>query len=401
MNRYLILKKNQFLCVLLTCILSFFGCKKTTQVITKERKVFKDYKKTSNELFNSTEWFNSDSLYFGGIKYTYDNPLLVIQTVQLDVNSDGLEDIFTYDSYPLNITPTPNPPPSVFLNNGKLFEKIKWNGPEIRNPHGTKLLVGDFNNDSLPDIFSLVAVDMPFNAPPSLKDFNNILFNSKNGFSRIKEFDDQLGFWYTGCSGDIDNDNDLDVVMFNFHYLGNGIQSKILWNDSKGNFVYDSTGIGKIPIVDHAELNDINKDGYLDLIIDYVTFPTRIPNVAVLFGNGKGYSLQNSTQISLRSNQFLNSLNFADLNKDGFNEIIVGSYDGKNTLFEITVLQSLDNGKTLVNKTEDYISNYQITDRFDLLRLQDIDKDGNLDLFAPDKKSNIRWKWNGSKFTFR
>jgi hypothetical protein len=382
-------------------MLSILGCKKTSQLLTEEKKVFKDYKKTSYELFNSTEWFSSDSLFFGGIKYTYDNPLLVIQTVQLDVNGDGLEDIFTYDSYPLNVSPTPNPPPSVFINNGKIFEKIKWSGPTVRNPHGTKLLVGDFNNDSLPDIFSLVAVDMPFNAPPSFKDYNNILFNSKNGFSKIKEFDDQFGFWYTGCSGDIDNDKDLDVIMFNFHYLGNGIQSKILWNDGRGNFNYDSTGIGKIPIVDHAELNDINKDGYLDLVIDYVTFPVRTPNVAILFGNGKEFSLQNSVQLSLRSNQFLNSLNFADLNKDGFNEIIVGSYDGKNTLFEISILQSLDKGKTLVNKTTEYISNFQITDRFDLLRLQDIDNDGNLDLFAPDKKSNIRWKWNGSKFQYR
>ena len=92
-----------------------------------------------------------------------------------------------------------------------------------------------------------------------MKDFNNILFNSKNGFSRIKEFDNQLGFWYTGCSGDIDNDNDLDVIMFNFHYLANKIQSKILWNDGLGNFTLDSNGIGTIPIVDHAELNDIIK----------------------------------------------------------------------------------------------------------------------------------------------
>jgi hypothetical protein len=387
--------------LMLLALIALISCKKTQELNEEIKYNYKDYKKTSNELFNSTGWFSSDSLFFAGSKYTYDNPLLVIQTVQLDINGDGLEDIFTYDSYPLNVSPTPNPPPSVFINNGKIFEKIKWSGPTVRNPHGTKLLVGDFNNDSLPDIFSLVAVDMPFNAPPSFKDYNNILFNSKNGFSKIKEFDDQFGFWYTGCSGDIDNDKDLDVIMFNFHYLGNGIQSKILWNDGRGNFSYDSTGIGKIPIVDHAELNDINKDGYLDLVIDYVTFPVRTPNVAILFGNGKEFSLQNSVQLSLRSNQFLNSLNFADLNKDGFNEIIVGSYDGKNTLFEISILQSLDKGKTIVNKTTEYISNFQITDRFDLLRLQDIDNDGNLDLFAPDKKSNIRWEWNGSRFLFR
>ena len=113
-----------------------------------------------------------------------------------------------------------------------------------------KLLVGDFNNDSLPDIFSLVAIDPPYGLFPDLKDYNNIIFNSPTGFNSIKEFDDQLGFWYTGCSGDIDNDGDLDIIMMNFHYGNNGVTSKILWNDGVGNFSYDDRGIGEIPVVD-------------------------------------------------------------------------------------------------------------------------------------------------------
>ena len=57
---------------------------------------------------------------------------------------------------------------------------------------------------------------------------------------------------------------DLDVVMFNFHTATNHVTSKILWNDGKGNFSFDASGIGDIPLVDHAELADVNNDGFLD-----------------------------------------------------------------------------------------------------------------------------------------
>jgi hypothetical protein len=30
--------------------------------------------------------------------------------------------------------------------------------------------------------------------------------------------------------------------------------------------------------------------------------------------------------------------------------------------------------------------------------VQDIDKNGMVDIFSAEKKDNIRWEWNGSKF---
>ena len=159
--------------------------------------VYRDYLKTSYELSNFDEWFSSDNLFNDGTPYTTDNPLLVMQTTQVDINGDGLEDLFTYDSYSLDATIT-NPPPRVFMNDGTRLNQISWNGPNMRMPHGVKLLVGDFNNDSFPDIFSIVSIDPPFGLFPDLTDYNNIIFNSPTGFDSIIEFDDQLGFWYTG-----------------------------------------------------------------------------------------------------------------------------------------------------------------------------------------------------------
>ena len=357
--------------------------------------VYRDYLKTSYELSNFDEWFSSDDLFNNGTPYTDQNPFLVMQTTQVDINGDGLEDLFTYDSYSLNTTIT-NPPPRVFMNDGTRLNQISWNGPNMRMPHGVKLLVGDFNNDSFPDIFSLVAIDPPFGLFPDLTDYNNIIFNSPTGFNSIKEFDDQLGFWYTGCSGDIDNDGDLDVIMFNFHYDANGVASKILWNDGVGNFSYDDRGIGEIPVVDASELIDVNGDGYLDLVIDYITNNPRTPNTAVMWGNGEGFDLINSSSFTLEENQFIHDLDFADLDSDGMQELIISG--NSNGTYWIEIYQSIDNGNSFINRSLDYIEDNISYIRFDHLIVSDIDNNGKVDIFAPDRKDNIRWEWNGSQF---
>ena len=92
----------------------------------------------------------------------------------------------------------------------------------------------------------------------------------------------------------------------------------------------------------------------------------------------------------------LNNICFADLDSDNFQEIILGGNDG--TKFFIEVYKSDDKVKSFVNKTSQYVDNNISLKRFDHIRVQDIDKNGRLDIFAPDKKDNIRWEWSGSKF---
>ncbi len=360
--------------------------------------VYKNYLKTSYELSNYDEWLSSDDLVSDNNPHLDPNPLEVMQTTQIDINRDGLEDLFTYDSYSLDIGIT-NHPPRVFMNDGLSLNEISWNGPNMRMPHGVKLLVGDFNNDSLPDIFSLVAIDPPNGLFPDLKDYNNILFNSPTGFNSIKEFDDQLGFWYTGCSGDIDNDGDLDIIMMNFHYGANGVTSKILWNDGKGNFTYGTSGFSDISTIGSAELYDINNDGFLDLIIEYIqTIPTRTPNIIVMWGNGQDFELNNSTTFLLDSELYLVDIDFNDIDSDGISEIIISGIDLTVGLKHfISLYKSNDNGITYIDKTNQYFddTNFQ---KLGHLTVNDIDKDGLMDIYTVDKRDNIRWEWNGSQF---
>ncbi len=370
-------------------------------------RIYKNYLKNSYELSNFDTWFSSTQIYKAdGSRYIANNPFIDEQSTQIDIDGDGQEDLFYYESYDLNINPTPNPPPSVFMNTGAALKQIAWTGPTIKLAHGTKLLVGDFNNDSLPDIFSLVAIDPPNSSPAGFLntfDFCNILLNSPSGFNKVKDYTDQ-GFWYSGCSGDIDNDGDLDIIAFNFHNQSNGVKSRIMWNDGKANFTIDFTGVGDIPVVYQSEFADINNDGFLDLVIVFVptTFPNRVNDFRVLWGNGKGFSLTNSTAINISGDWYLVNLDFTDLDADGTKEIIAsGNYDnpsgtGAPTYF-ITLFKSTDKGKTFSDKTIQYIDN-NTAGRFYHIRVQDIDKNGQLDIFSGEKKDNIRWEWNGSKF---
>jgi hypothetical protein len=366
-------------------------------------RIYKNYLKNSYELSNFDTWFSSAQLYKAdGLKYP-NNPFIDEQSTQIDIDGDGLEDLFYYEGYDLNISPTPNPPPSVFMNTGTNLKQTNYTGTNIKNPHGTKILVGDFNNDSLPDIFSSVAVDPPFGAFPFLNDNCHLIVNSKNGLSSVKEFPDQ-GFWYTGCSGDIDNDGDLDIITFNFHSQANGVKSRIMWNDGKANFTNDFAGVGNIPVVYQSELVDVNNDGFLDLVIVFVSaiFPSRVNDFRVLWGNGKGFSLDNSSSISMSGEWYLMNLDFTDIDADGTKEIIAsGNYNNPSgsgaPIYFISLYKSTDKGKTFLDKTSQYIDN-NTAGRFFHIRVQDIDKNGQLDIFSGEKRDNIRWEWNGTKF---
>ena len=369
-------------------------------VIAKFKR--KNYLKTSYELSNFEVWFSSDQLFkSNGEKYT-NNPFLDEQSTQLDIDGDGLEDVFYFEGYDLQISPTPNPPPSIFMNTGSILKQSSYSGPNLKNPHGVKLVVGDFNNDFFPDIFSNVAVDPPLNKFPFLNDNCHLILNSTQGFNKVKEFTDE-GFWYTGCSGDIDNDGDLDIITFNFHNQANGVKSRIMWNDGTANFSIDFNGIGDIPVVYQSELVDVNFDGFLDLVITFIpNGPTRTNDLRILWGNGKTYTLTNSTKIDISPDWNLMNLDFSDLDKDGIMEVFpsgnfTGPLGGSPSYF-ISLFKSEDKGKTFVNKTNQLIETNVISNRFFHIRVQDIDKNGFLDVFSGDKKDNIRWEWNGSKF---
>ena len=376
--------------------------------IVNKLRAYKNYIKTSYELSNFDQWISSnDLLDLNGNKYR-NNPLIDQQSTQIDIDGDGQEDIYYYEGYDLNINPTPNPPPSIFMNNGTSLRQIKWSGPNIKDNHGAKVMIGDFNNDSLPDILSVVAVDQPNGVLYPLMNNNcHLVFNSKQGFNKVLETD-LLAYWHTGCSGDIDNDGDLDILIFNQHQsppIGNNVKNRMMINDGKGNFSSTINGIEEIAGIgaNQSELYDINNDGYLDLLLNYVTYSqNRENNLKIFWGNGKGFYLNNTSNIAISGNLDIQNIDFAELNSDNLKEIIISGYNSDPTSKSIShfiyIYKSDNRGKSFTDQSLNLIEKNITNTRFYHLRVQDIDKNGLLDLFSSEKKDNLRWEWNGAKF---
>jgi hypothetical protein len=89
--------------------------------------IYKNYLTTSYELSKYDFWYSSSQLFkVDGGKYL-NNPFIDEQSVQVDINSDGYEDVFYFEGYDLNISPTPNPPPTIFFSTVLVNEYQKPN----------------------------------------------------------------------------------------------------------------------------------------------------------------------------------------------------------------------------------------------------------------------------------
>ena len=140
--------------------------------------------------------------------------------VYVDMNNDGLEDIYyTYASDGNFLTKA-----NVIINKGNdkyVLDESMLPTNFLGTASTRKSVVGDFNNDSLPDIFmcnhgyeelSNIGVGTWY------LENNSILLSNKNGAYTYKEFT-ELGkaFWHGAASGDLNGDDfivDINDIAF-------------------------------------------------------------------------------------------------------------------------------------------------------------------------------------------
>jgi hypothetical protein len=186
--------------------------------------------------------------------------------VYVDMNNDGLEDIFYPYSSDGNIITKSN----VLINKGNGVYALDSSMFPL-NFLGTtttrKTLVGDFNNDSLPDIFM---VNSGYEALTNIGvgtwylENCSMLISNRNGTYTYKVFTD-LGkaYWHGAASGDLNGDGNMDIVV-----VGGGVP-KALYGDGKGEFTISdiNTTINKGNGYITVELVDVDKDGQCDVIL--------------------------------------------------------------------------------------------------------------------------------------
>lgn len=129
-----------------------------------------------------------------------------------------------------------------------------------------------------------------------------IFIYSKNGYGR-SDFK---------C-GDIDLDGDIDII---FNTTGNGSIHKLI-NNGSGDFSYQL--LYNSETSESLELEDLNSDGYLDIVSGYGD-PYHI-NVFYWLRNESGNGF--SERIVIDDELSVESIDFADINGNGYKDIIV------------------------------------------------------------------------------
>lgn len=353
-------------------LIGLISCSKTipnvittgTQVVISPVEIPKIiyYGKTSYELKNTKKFINIDSLRIklGSRTIGKYNGNSNNGWVYVDMNNDGLEDIF----YPYTSDGEFNSKPDVFINNGKSYVSdnsmfpIDYSG----NQTTRKTIVGDFNNDSLPDLFLCNHGYETNNYWPG--ETNTLLLSDKKtGKYKLGTLPDiGKNFWHGGASGDLNKDGNIDIIVT----AGNSI--KVLYGNGDGTFKATDWKYNGASGYLTIEILDVNKDGQNDVIMTgFEGFPNsdRYSKSTIFWNNNNDFS--NNTIIcepNINGWALVLDVVAADIDNDGTTEIIFNRtidsgtnwYNG----FQLNMYKTNDNYKTF-NQTN--IVTYQTTSK--------------------------------------
>jgi hypothetical protein len=379
--------------VLLSIIL--FSCNKEEfEPVVTPKPVTKNYNLPSYDLQQSDITINIHNLRS---KYGNNSTWEIFAVAFLDINGDGNDDIFTSSTYGKN---EKTPSQLYIYKNGDYVPDNSYFNVVPSFYHPRKAITGDFNNDKRPDIF--VAAH-GYDQDPWPGEHTQLILSNSSGKYDITEFKEKVGFYHAAASGDIDNDGDLDIFVLN------KMLSYFLINDGKGNFTYSTTHID-INDIDNqytCELIDINKDGYIDIIMGGHEFENK-GTTRVYWGNSTYTYNQKSIIPNIAGYGVITDIESYDLDNDGTNELILNRaggdinytnfYDG----WYIQVLK-MDN-KEFIDMTNQFIDNNSVNhigrhNWITWIRFQDYDKNGKVDLFSMvnGPQSFIRWELRDKK----
>ncbi|MBD0285276.1 MAG: VCBS repeat-containing protein, partial [Flavisolibacter sp.] len=251
--------------------------------------------------------------------------------------------------------------------------------PHAQSTRGPKIAVADVNGDGLDDFYACGAKGQPGTLMLQQKSgafmpIDTALFNTDAGCEDI----DAVFFDANG-----DNHPDLYVVSGGNEYTGNHpfLLDRLYINDGEGHFV---KSINALPALYQnkscVSVADIDRDGDNDLFIGTLADATAygVPQTSfLLLNNGKGaFTQANESIIPLTNMGIVTSAVFADINKDGWKDLIVTGEWMPVTIF---INRSGRFEKTILPNS---------TGLWQTVFADDVNNDGNIDLLIGN------WGWN-------
>jgi len=384
--------------------------KNYTLIITKDEGL--QIEPNSNIEERSSYNLQSSDVYVDGAQLTRDFDRSHL-TAYADFNNDGNTDVLIssglFQSYSYS-------PIRLYLGNGAGFNSdyCECGGQcsafscnsftELPNAlpngyegmqHPRKILIGDYNNDNLPDAF---IIGHGYDADPFPGESPILLINNGSGFN-YQKLSSISGFFHGGSSADFDNDGDLDIFI-------NGApgdeEAVFLINDGSGNFTNTAEFIDSE--FHHntkyytSEFIDIDSDGFIDLLIAGHEYEGA--NTLILWGNssGKYYKNLSSTIPQVNGFNIVVDIDAVDIDNDGDMDLILNRVDSDN-FYQNYYLQivSNDGNGNFSDVTSNSIANNSGSDWYLWVHIQDLNNDGKSDIYLEtDHKNNLKWFGNGN-----
>lgn len=297
-----------------------------------------------------------------------------------DLNGDGKKDIFN------NYWPTPFGANTNGYYATFEYEKYWFSKPNLFKglTGARKFIINDYYGNGKK---SMLICSSGADAPPFPGDSVQIISFGSDLTMTAKNLTEVLGYFHSGTSGDIDNDGDIDILL----YSGGGSKPMgpvYYENIGSGNFKYNAnliTGLGYVNNNPNnyytTELFDLNNDGFLDII-----FASGNGDVVsrILWGSAS-HTFNTSNQTILPDASYTKSsivdVAFSDIDKDGDIDLLLNyaiGYSG----FGIQILENQNNKFIDVTSKRVDVASKPLSVWYGWLRLYDVDFDGDLDIVA-------------------
>jgi len=256
--------------------------------------------------------------------------------------------------------------------------------PHMESTRGPKVAVADVNHDGLQDFFVCGAKGQPGALMIQTKDgkfskADPAVFNKNAGSDAV-----------SAIFFDADNDQSPDLYVVSggneFENGSPGLADHLYINDGKGNFHESPNGLPTILANKSCvSVADINKDGSNDIFVGGLADAKKYgyPQSSYLMLNdGKGnFKLADSSVINLTNIGIVTSSAFADLNNDGWLDLVITG--------EWMVVKIFMNVKGIFKEADIP----QSTGLWQGIRIADINGDGYADILAGN------WGHNSKLFT--